>query len=185
MARLWLLLFCLYTLPLAAAPAFTAQSLLALLAKHAEGTVHFTESKYYGVLDVPLDSSGTLHFRAPDFLEKHTTAPKDERLIIEGSQMRYQAGGQTIDLNLNDQPGASVYADSLKNLLNGNYDGLDAAFYLQLTGDAAHWSLTLRPKQAAVQSLLRSMTVDGSGQVIERIAYDAPNGDHSVLTLKP
>ena len=187
MIRRLTFLLCLLALPVVAGaePAFTAQSLLAQLAHNTAGTVHFSESKYFGVLDVPLDSSGTLRFRAPDFLEKHTTAPREERLTIEGQHMQYEQGGQTLRLNLADQPGASVYADSLKNLLNGDYAGLNQQFYLQLTGDAAHWALSLRPKIAELQSFVQSMTVNGSGTVIQRITYDAPNGDHSVLRLTP
>lgn len=168
-----------------AAPTFTAQSLLATLAQQNEGTVHFTESKYFGVLDVPLESSGTLHFHAPDFLEKHTTSPREERLTIQGHLMRYQAGDQTLSMNLADQPAASAYADSLTSLLNGDYGKLQAQFYLQLTGDAAHWALSLRPKVAALESFIQSITVNGSGTVIQQISYEAPNGDHSVLTLSP
>ncbi|WP_407276046.1 outer membrane lipoprotein carrier protein LolA [Halothiobacillus sp. DCM-1] len=189
MLRLWPLLLCFVMPPLAAAPEFTVQTILAALAQHPAGTVKFTEAKYFGVLDVPLESEGTLHFRAPDFLEKHTTAPRDERLTINGSQMRYESGGQTLTLDLADQPAASVYADSLKNLLNGDYAQLQTEFYLQLTGSPAHWALSLRPKQSALQSFVQSITVDGmnrgTGAIIQRITYESPNGDHSILTLAP
>lgn len=166
-------------------PDWTPESVLRALADHRQGEARFTEQKFIGVLDTPLLSEGTLMFRPPDYLEKHTTSPRDERMTIEGDVLTYTRQGQTYRLNLAEHPEATAYANSIRGLLNGNAALLQKNYALKLSGDRAHWVLLLLPTDSRIQSLIRSISVNGSGDHLQTIEYDQTNGDRSVMTLLP
>ncbi len=164
---------------------WTPESVLHALAEHRQGEARFTEQKFIGVLDTPLLSEGTLTFRPPDYLEKHTTAPRDERMTIEGDKLTYTRQGQTYTLNLAEHPEATAYANSIRGLLNGNAALLRKSYVLKLSGDRAHWVLLLLPTDPRIQSLIKSISVNGSGDQLQTIEYDQSNDDRSVMTLLP
>lgn len=164
---------------------WTPETLLNTLAEHRQGKLRFHEEKFIGVLDTPLLSEGTLRFHPPDHLEKHTTSPRDERMIINGNQLSYTRHGQTYTLNLAEHPEATAYANSIRGLLNGNAALLRKSYELKLSGDRAHWVLLLLPTDARIQSLIQSISVNGSGDHLQRIEYDQANGDRSIMTLLP
>ncbi|ACX94933.1 LolA-related protein [Halothiobacillus neapolitanus] len=169
----------------APSPDWSPASVLHTLAEHRRGEVRFTEQKFIGVLDTPLLSEGTLTFRPPDYLEKHTTSPRDERMTIEGDVLTYTRQSQTYTLNLAEHPEATAYANSIRGLLNGNAALLRKSYVLKLSGDRAHWVLLLLPTDPRIQSLIKSISVNGSGDHLQRIEYDQANGDRSVMTLLP
>jgi hypothetical protein len=169
----------------AASSDWTPESVLRTLADHRQGEARFSEQKFIGVLDTPLLSAGTLTFRPPDYLEKHTTSPRDERMIIEGDVLTYTRQGQTYTLNLAEHPEATAYANSIRGLLNGNAALLQQNYALKLSGDRAHWVLLLLPTDPRIQSLIKSISVNGSGDHLQTIEYDQTNGDRSVMTLLP
>src|ERR1017187_1812784 len=45
----------------------------------------FVEKKSIAMLDKPVESSGELFYTAPDHLEKRTTKPKPESMILDGT----------------------------------------------------------------------------------------------------
>lgn len=164
---------------------WTPAAVLRMLAEHRQGEARFTEQKFIGVLDTPLLSAGTLTFRPPDYLEKHTTSPRDECMTIEGDKLTYTRQGQTYTLNLAEHPEATAYANSIRGLLNGNAALLRKSYVLKLSGDRAHWVLLLLPTDPRIQSLIKSISVNGSGDQLQTIEYDQSNGDRSVMTLLP
>lgn len=164
---------------------WTPESMLRALADHRQGEARFTEQKFIGVLDTPLLSAGTLTFRPPDYLEKHTTSPRDELMTIKGDVLTYTRQGQTYTLNLAEHPEATAYANSIRGLLNGNAALLKQNYALKLSGDPAHWVLLLLPTDPRIQSLIKSISVNGSGDHMQMIEYDQTNSDRSVMTLLP
>ena len=88
--RSLLLLLCLVTTAAHAeeaastsAAAWGLPQLMQSLAQVSATQGKFVERKYLSVLNRPLESSGTLSFRAPDHLEKHTLSPKQESLVLD------------------------------------------------------------------------------------------------------
>ena len=99
--------------------------------------------------------------------------------------LTYTRQGQTYTLNLSEHPEATAYANSIRGLLNGNATLLKRNYVLKLSGDPAHWVLLLLPTDPRIQSLIKSISVNGSGDHLQTIEYDQTNGDRSVMTLLP
>ena len=60
------------------------------LGAQRERHARFSERKFSALLKAPVESSGTLIFRAPDYLEKRTVEPQRETVRIEGSVVTYE-----------------------------------------------------------------------------------------------
>lgn len=164
---------------------WSIERLMQALAHRKHHTAHYTEKKYIGLLDTPMISSGELRYTPPNHLEKRTTSPKQERMILDGNVLTFDQGDKTYTLNLDDHPAAVAYADSIRGLLAGNLSVLRGAYQLRMTGDEQHWSLMLHPTNVAVSQLIDSITVTGSGNQIQRIEYDQTDGDRTVMTIEP
>ena len=67
------------------------QQLFSEFGARRERQARFTERKFSALLKAPIESSGTLVFRAPDVLEKRTVEPQRESVRIEGSVLTYEA----------------------------------------------------------------------------------------------
>ncbi|MHB9020596.1 MAG: LolA-related protein [Halothiobacillus sp.] len=164
---------------------WNAATVLQSVANHRQSAARFTEEKFIGLLDTPLLSEGKLTFRPPDYLKKHTTAPRDEVMIIQGTVLTYTRQGQTYTLNLAEHPEATAYANSMRGLLTGNAAMLKQSYALKLSGDPAHWTLLLLPTDARIASLIKNISVTGAGDSVQMIEYDQTNGDRSVITIQP
>ena len=66
---------------------------MARLAQAPQRRANFVEEKTLAALTVPLRSEGRLEYRRPDHLEKITTAPQYESLVVEGGRLVIAAGG--------------------------------------------------------------------------------------------
>ncbi|MHB8920446.1 MAG: LolA-related protein [Halothiobacillus sp.] len=191
MMRRWLFIFLLagffWPLQATAEPlaSWNAATVLQSVANHRQSAARFTEEKFIGVLDTPLLSEGKLTFRPPDYLKKHTTVPRDEVMIIQGTMLTYTRQGQTYTLNLAEHPEATAYANSMRGLLTGNAAILKQSYALKLSGDPAHWTLLLLPTDARIASLIKNISVTGAGDSVQMIEYDQTNGDRSVITIQP
>ena len=180
----WLL--CLSLPPaIAQADGWGISQLMHGLAHGPHETARFAEQKYIGVLDTPILSSGRLKYVAPDYLEKHTTSPKDERMVLDGDVLTLTQDDKTYTLRLSEQPAAVAYANSIRGLLSGNLSVLRQSYDLQLTGDRQSWTLLLHPTNPQVVQLIDSISVTGSGTRIRTIEYDQSDGDRTVMTIKP
>ncbi len=96
--------------------------LFAELGAQRERHARFSERKFSALLKAPVESSGTLIFRAPDYLEKRTVEPQRETVRIEGSVVTYEggagrSGGQKRTFSLSDAPLLAALIESLRATL--------------------------------------------------------------------
>jgi outer membrane lipoprotein-sorting protein len=168
---------------LAAQPEFTVDQLMSMLAQRQQGEVKFTETDYLQVLDQPVKSSGVLVYKAPDHLEKRTLEPKKESMILEGDQLTVQRGHKTYHMQVSAYPQAAPYVDAIRDTLAGNQAGLEKVFKVGFTGTRDAWKLELTPLDKGAARKVRTVEIDGGGDVIHSIRILQADGDKSVMTL--
>lgn len=185
----WIGLSCLLALcqaAAAAAPAsgHTLDRLMALLAqrKHREAT--FVEQDHLSVLTRPLKSSGVLIYEAPGHLEKRTLKPRPVDLVLDHGVLSMKRGGRTYHIDVNAYPRIAPYIEAVSNTLAGNRAALERLFNVDFQGNLAHWTLTLRPRDAH-SSHLRRIRIEGARDQIRSVGILRTNGDHSRMTLGP
>lgn len=154
------------------------------LARQKGGRARFSEKKYLAVLDRPVQSSGELLYVAPDRLEKRTTQPKPELLVLDRDTLAIERGKQKMTLRLTDYPEAVAFVDSIRGTLAGNRAVLERSFGLHLAGSRERWTLTLLPSDQRIAALVTRITVSGSRSQVKTIEYLQADGDRSVMAIE-
>jgi hypothetical protein len=159
--------------------------LMSLLAERQHGHVQFIELEFLAVLDHPLESSGELRYDAPDRLEKHTLAPRQETLLLSGDVLTVDRGKSHRVVDLRAYPQAGVFIESIRATLAGDRAALERLFTLEFAGNLAKWTLDLQPKDAEVKRLVAHVRIDGAEDQLLRVEIRQADGDRSVMTLRP
>jgi hypothetical protein len=145
----------------------------------------FSERKELAILNEPLESSGTLVYRAPDRLEKHTVAPERSSLVLEGDRLvleNAERGGRR-SFALREHPVIWAFVESIRSTLAGDLPTLRRFYSVELEGSEPGWRLVLRPREPAMKDVVEEIRIGGSGTWISRIEILEAGGDRSVTTI--
>jgi hypothetical protein len=152
-------------------------------ARAPPGSTHIVEYRFSHLLRKPLRSSGTLEYRADGVMVRNVSAPTRETTEVDGEQVRItRAGKATRSLSLQRAPQLRVLLGSFRALLEGKLTPLKQDFEVSLTEDAAHWTLTLKPRDPTLAKHLAHIDVHGNGDKPSCLEVLEPDGD-GALTL--
>lgn len=158
--------------------------LMHLLAQQKSDRASFTEKKYMGILDKPLESSGELSFDAPDRLEKRTLKPRPEAMLLDGAKLTVTLHEKRpLNLRLQDHPEVAVLVESIRGTLSGDQAALEKNYDIALTGVQGKWQLTLKPMQKALTKIVRQIQIGGADANIKTITFDQADGDRVEMTI--
>lgn len=159
---------------------------MARLAAVPERRAAFREERRMAALTEPLVSSGRLTYRRPSYLEKDTTWPQPERLVIDGNRVVITAGNdppRVVDLG--SQPELRGLVDALRGPIGGDLPVLQRGFRLSLEGSDAAWRLELTPTDPRAARVLRVVRIQGAGADPREITVTEANGDEQRLLIEP
>ncbi|QCP48895.1 outer membrane lipoprotein carrier protein LolA [Trinickia violacea] len=163
---------------------WTLDALMSMLAHNKSGRASFVETKTLSIATKPLESSGELVFAAPDHLEKLTTSPKPERLVVDGDKLTIERDQRTVTLALNRYPELSAFIESIRATLDGDRPALERIYQVALDGNRDDWTLTLTPLDARTSKAIRTVTLRGARDALRTVVIEQADGDHSVMQLK-
>ena len=169
----------------ASAAASGLDEVMGQLALRRHGKVEFVEQQFLGALKRPLESFGEMTYQAPDRLEKHTLRPREESLLLEGGTLTVQRGHSRHVLALRSYPQALPFIESIRATLAGDRPALERVFRVKFSGDVGEWSLTLEPLDASVAKSVAQVQIDGARDQLRRVEIRQPDGDRSLMTLRP
>jgi len=134
-------------------------------------------------------SNGVLTYRAPGVLERHTSTPVAERIIIENDRMTMEmemGTGQTTrrEFALSRVPAMRPFFVALRSLLSGDADTLQRMFEVAVEGDESSWKIRLVPREQADKQT-RDILFSGKGNELQTVELRQKNGDSSLTSLKP
>lgn len=181
------LLFLLQLFPAAAsANALSLPQLMESMAQVESHQSRFTEKKTLGLLKTPLESSGTLAYRRPAFVEKHVLTPQDEKLTVNGDELIWQNNttGQQRKIRLQNNLHISALVESIRATLAGDLKTLQQFYEVRLQGSRAKWTLSLTPADDDMARILQMMRIEGAGNRLKTIDITEVGGDRSVMVIK-
>lgn len=151
--------------------------------KQAKG--RFVERRDLAALTAPLRSSGTLLYVAPGRLEKHTTRPAPESLILEGERLTIEKieGGPKRVLNLPDYPVLWAFVESIRSTLAGDLGTLNRFYRVELSGRQSQWRLVLVPIEPKMREVVREIRIEGREDWVGSITVLEAGGDRSTMTI--
>ncbi len=170
----------------AAEQALTAEALSRIVTRVPDHQATFREERRQLLLKAPILLSGTLRFEAPDRLEKHTLAPHREDLVVVGDWVTVSLPEQNVNLRLkiSDDPVLYGLLFSLRAMLNGDVAALDKQFSVEGWGDAAAWTVRLRPRAGALADRILTIRMAGSAGWIGKIEMWETSGDYMRMTIQ-
>jgi Outer membrane lipoprotein carrier protein LolA-like len=166
---------------------WTVEALMGLLKEQRQRSVPFEEATYSSLLTEPVTVRGLLKFDPPDRLEKIVTAPFHERYVVDGDRVTLESvrKGVTRTVSLDEYPALRSFVEAFRASLSGNAARLRDLYELTLDGSRGKWTLLLRPHDPSGQSVVDYILLSGSEGRVVTIAIRAPDGDRSVMTLRP
>lgn len=184
MTYVFLLLACVLAGPVGAA-GWDLNALMAALADNPGGEARFVERKYLAVLDAPIQSSGTLIYRRPGRLERHTRHPAPESMVLDGDALTLSRPSGTLHMSLGDYPEAAALIDSIRKTLAGDRRALERQYLLSLSGDAKDWTLDLSPADPKITELVHRIRIEGHAGRVDRVDILQADGDRAEMTITP
>lgn len=164
---------------------WNVEQLIESLARNRQAEVRFEETAFSNLLTQTLKTQGVLRFIPPSGLEKHITAPYDERYLVEGEAVLFESKtkGTSRTLSLHDYPALRAFIEAFRSTLANDVITLRRFYRMTLQGDPRRWVLILRPLDDAVQELVESIRFSGDRDQVRRIEILAPDGDRSVMVI--
>ena len=159
--------------------------LMRSMKKVESSEARFSERKELAILTEPLESSGTLVYRAPDRLEKHTLMPERSSLVLEGDRLVLESAerGGPKSFALREHPVIWAFVESIRSTLAGDLPTLRRFYSVELEGGAPDWRLVLSPREPGMKSVVEEIRISGGGTAISRIEIREAGGDRSVMTI--
>ena len=156
-----------------------------LLSLRQHGRVDFVEQHFLAVLKRPTESSGELRYDAPDRLEKRTLQPHAESLLLAGGILTVERGHSRRVLDLHAYPQVQPFVESIRATLAGDRGALERMFDVEFGGSVERWAMSLVPLQDKVKESVAEVRIDGARDQLLRVEIRQPDGDRSLLTLRP
>lgn len=175
----------LLTLHAGAAAGGDLDDVMGLLAMRKHGRVEFIEQQFIAVLKRPIESSGELRYDAPDRLEKRTLKPRAETLLLAGGTLTVERARSRRVMDLNAYPQILPFIESIRATLAGDRAALERLFRLEFTGSVSRWTLTLIPLDSKMKQSVAQVRIDGTADQLIKIEIRQPDGDRSLMTLRP
>jgi len=169
----------------AESPGWNVEQLIGSLAKNRQAEVRFEETAFSNLLTQSLKTRGILRFTPPAGLEKHITAPHDERYLVEGDTVLFESKtkGTKRTLSLHDYPALRAFIEAFRSTLANDLITLKRFYNVTLQGEPRRWILILQPLDKAAQELVTSIRFSGEREQVNSIEILAPDGDRSVMVI--
>ncbi len=159
--------------------------LMIALADKKEKLARFKEEKFLDILDEPLKSEGTLHYLAPDYMEKITTKPEMERLVVKKEVVSiFDKHDESQTFSLDDYPALKELINGIRFTLLGNLTALKKYYELNFKGNCNQWNLKLTPLKVSVFGVLDRIIILGKNDNVEKITWIEVSGDYTVMTIE-
>ncbi len=145
----------------------------------------FIEKKYLRILNKPLESSGTLSYKAPNHLEKRTLLPRPESIVLEQGQVTVENKAKNLNrtFGLQDYPLIGAFVESIRSTLAGDLNSLKKFYNIKLSGTNDQWRLLLQPLNENMKTVVSEIRINGAKNKISSIEVIEAEGDRSLMKI--
>ena len=171
---------------------WNVEALMHELSEVSHAKLDFTETKKSIFLITDTTIEGVMEYRAPDYIEKFTMSPFQERVIIDGDSMLIEktlSSGKQEEVvipqtySVESHPALKAAIESIRAMLAGDVDILTAGYVATITGTRDNWELNLEPKEAEILEYIESISLSGEDIHIKKVVTIQADGDESKLEL--
>jgi len=171
---------------------WNVEVLMRELSRVTHAKLDFIETKKSIFLITDTTLEGVMEYRAPDYIEKFTMSPFQEKVVIDGDSMLIEktlsAGKQENMVipqtySVESHPVLKVAVESIRAMLAGDFEILTAGYIATLIGSRDNWELNLEPKETEILEYIESINLSGKDIRITKVVTIQADGDASNLEL--
>jgi outer membrane lipoprotein-sorting protein len=146
----------------------------------------FIETKTIAILKTPMESSGTLAYRRPSFVEKHVLSPQNETLTVDGDELTLENNGtkKKRSIRLRNNLPVWAFVEGIRATLAGDLKTLQRFYEIRLEGTQARWVLSLTPADESMRQMVQAIRIEGTDNRMMIVDVMEAGGDRSVMAIK-
>lgn len=156
----------------------SAKVLLDRFASLKAFSASFVEKKHLRVLAMPIETSGSVRYTAPDVLLRTTKRPAT-RLVIDSKSLSYQDGVSKKDLPLDKKHPARAFVQIFLDLVRGDRGAIEKSFQVEFARVESEWELTLTPLNTKAMGAIKSIKLRGKGLLVSWMQIIDRHGDRT------
>lgn len=155
-----------------------AKTLLKQFASLQSFAAFFVEKKHLKVLAMPIETSGSVQYTAPDVLVRTTKRPST-KLTIDSNSLHYKDARTQKDLALDEKHPARAFVQVFLNFLRGDRLAIEKSFEVKFTRDDSTWELQLLPRKEKSIGAIKTIKLRGSGLLVSWMEVIDQHGDRT------
>lgn len=166
-------------------PSWSLATLMADMAKIKSRSAHFSEIKHLSIMTQPVNSSGKLLYKAPDYIERRIEKPAAGYFISEKTSIRIKNPGQKKEIKVVSYqfPAIEAFVEAMRGILSGNLKTLKKNFDVKLSGSRANWTMELTPQDEEMLDYVEKLKFQGKGTKLFKVDTLSSNGDRSIVNI--
>ncbi len=150
-----------------------------------EGVIaEFRQVKELALLQMPIESRGTMHFIPPGCMAWKTTHPGTSRLVIEGQSVRFRDATSAQDVDLSQDLIARGFVESFVVLWSGDHEAMKRQYEVDFRSGKNGWRLVLTPRAARMREFITRIELEGGSGPPERMVLHEAGGDTTTTTFE-
>ena len=160
--------------------AFTEADLVTLLQKPTHVQGDFVQRRHLQGLDTPITSKGEFVLVAGQGLLWQMKSPFVNHVRVTPNGIMQWNGSQWVE---NGKLAQAQQIGLFLGLLSGDIARLKTQFDPEVSGDAAHWELTLTPNSMLMRQIFDRIIIQGD-RVVKQIELDEKQGDKTLIVFE-
>jgi hypothetical protein len=159
-------------------------TVLSALAKQKNRHFHFVQEKKLAMLDKPLITEGELLLDEQQTVTWDIKKPFALRYVLTTTSIREIDAQGERTLQTGQNPLAAALTQAMTATFSGQWKEDSTLATITATGNKQQWQLHITPRASELQTLIQTMTVDGTQQTINTVTIVESNGDRAVIHLR-
>lgn len=151
----------------------------------------FEESKFLGLLAVPLLSEGRLFFSPPSSLLRRIKSPRTQSILVSANAIRLSEPGREETLDLRSRTEIRPLVESLIWLFSGNREALESIYHIEFSAsettpsaEPGSWQVEFVPRDEPLSLMIEVLRVSGRGHSAATVEIEEVGGDRTVTQIR-
>jgi len=149
-----------------------------------DGRAAFHETRTLQAMRRPVEISGELIYRAPDYLRKTVFQPEFEEMEVVGQRLYLGDLESRRRFHVDQHPALAGMVAAIRGTLSGDLISLEEHFEHSFSGERGSWRLGLTPRSFDVAEYIEKVTIEGEGSRLLRVETRYASGDLSLMRMQ-
>lgn len=159
----------------------TPEAILRRFARAPGLVCRYVEEKQIALLAAPLRSEGRIFFsRRLGRMVRRVERPEPARAWLADGTLTLEERGRITRISVTQNPVLEGFLTSFRAVLAGDVSRLQRFYRVATTGEAASWTLVLRPRPGPLSRFVQEISIRGNAAAVTDMTMVERSGDRTV-----